>query len=357
MIYIKLSQTPKTLAIALTLAGAYWNIPLPNADSLAQAQSSIADVSTSTPTHQNSAQLKGLSAQEESTQIKNSADRSTENQRFGTALTPNGEYLTGALKVQVAQSENRPTDRGAPDDTLGAGTHAFTAPPNRGAPAPGERRGGARRGSCPNVAKPLTALVPLIQETSDGGNSPTPEITTSDSVLGLTVAEHPTFWFYVPYSLNSPPPVLSVEFVLQDENSKEVYKTVLTTSENSPGVFSFELPSTAPPLEVGRRYNWYFVIYCNDSEQPNSVEVQGWVERVELNPSLKTQLEQATPLQRVALYAKAGIWHEAVTSLGKLRRENPNNTALMADWNELLKSVDLDAIAQDPIQSVFTPQE
>jgi aryl-alcohol dehydrogenase-like predicted oxidoreductase len=88
MIYIKLSQSPKTLAIALTLAGAYWNIPLPNADSLAQAQSSIADVSTSTPTHQNSAQLKGLSAQEESTQIKNSADRSTENQRFGTALTP-----------------------------------------------------------------------------------------------------------------------------------------------------------------------------------------------------------------------------------------------------------------------------
>jgi len=355
MIDIKLSQAPKTLAIALTLAGAYCNIPLPNADSLAQAQSSIADVSTSTPTHQNSAQLKGLSAQEGSTQIKNSADRSTENHRFGTALTPNGEYLTGALKVQVAQSENGPTDRGAPDDTLGAGTHAFTAPPNRGAPAPGQRQGAGSRGSCPDVAKPLTALVPIIQETSDGGNSPTPEITTSDSVFGLTVAEHPTFWFYVPYSLNSPPPVLSVEFVLQDENSKEVYKSVLTTSENSPGVFGVELPSTAPPLEVGRRYNWYFVIYCGNWDLHNYVG--GWVERVELNPSLKTQLEQATPLQKVALYAKAGIWHEAVTSLGKLRRENPQNAALMADWNELLKSVDLEAIAQDPIQSVFTPQE
>jgi hypothetical protein len=364
MIYIKLSQAPKTLAIALTLAGAYCNIPLANADSLAQAQSSIADVSTSTPTHQNSAQLKGLSAQEESTQIKNSADRSTENQRFGTALTPNGEYLTDALGVQVAQSENGPTDRGAPDDTLGAGTHAFTAPPNRGAPAPGQRKGAGSRGSCPEVAKPLTALVPIIQETANGGNSPTPEITTSDSVLGLTVAEHPTFWFYVPYSLNSPPSVLSVEFVLQDENSKEVYKTVLTTAENSPGVFSFELPSTAPALEVGRRYYWNLTISCdNPLSQENSWDygkkpyVDGWVERVELNPSLKTQLEQATPLQRVALYAKAGIWHEAVTSLGKLRRENPKNAALMDDWNELLKSVDLDAIAQDPIQSMFTAQE
>jgi hypothetical protein len=173
--------------------------------------------------------------------------------------------------------------------------------------------------------------------------------------LGLTLAEHPTFWFYVPYSLNSPPPVLSVEFVLQDEKSKEVYKRVLTTSENSPGVFSFELPSTAPPLEVGRRYHWYFVIYCGDPELPNYVN--GWVERVELNPSLKTQLEQATPLESVTLYAKAGIWHEAVTSLGKLRRENPQKAALMADWNELLKSVDLEAIAQEPIQSEFSPQE
>jgi hypothetical protein len=173
--------------------------------------------------------------------------------------------------------------------------------------------------------------------------------------LGLTVAEHPTFWFYIPYSLNSSPAAISVEFVLQDENSNQAYKTVLTTSENSPGVYSVELPSTAPPLEVGRRYHWYFVIYCGHSELPNYVE--GWVERVELNPSLKTQLERATPLQRVALYAKAGIWHEAVTSLGKLRRENPQKAALMADWNELLKSVDLEAIAQEPIQSVFSPQE
>ena len=350
MIYIKLSQTPKTLAIALTLAGAYWNIPLPNADSLAQAQSSIADVSKSTPTHPLTSRVL------------------MPGQVVAKSLLNNSNMLVQQPKrypgVQVAQSEDEPINRGAPNDTPGAGTRAFppavrlgafTAPPNRGAPAPGQRQGAGSRGPCPDVAQPLTALVPIIQGTSNESNSPTPEITTSDSVLGLTVAEHPTFWFYIPYSLNSSPAAISVEFVLQDENSNQAYKTVLTTSENSPGVYSVELPSTAPPLEVGRRYHWYFVIYCGHSELPNYVE--GWVERVELNPSLKTQLERATPLQRVALYAKAGIWHEAVTSLGKLRRENPQKAALMADWNELLKSVDLEAIAQEPIQSVFSPQE
>lgn len=350
MIYIKLSQAPKTLAIALTLAGAYWNIPLPNADSLAQAQSSRADVSKSTPTHPLTSRVLMPGQVVAKSLLNNSNMLVQQPKRY--------------LGVQVAQSEDEPTSRGAPDDRPGAGTRAFpprlglgafTAPPNRGAPAPGQRQGAGSRGPCPDVAKPLTALVPIIQGTANESNSPTPEITTSDSVLGLTVAEHPTFWFYVPYSLNSSPAAISVEFVLQDENSNQAYKTVLTTSENSPGVYSFELPSTAPPLEVGRRYHWYFVIYCGNSELPNYVE--GWVERVELNPSLKTQLEQATPLESVALYAKAGIWHEAVTSLGKLRRENPKNTVLMADWNELLKSVDLEAIAQEPIQSEFSPQE
>ena len=378
MIYIKLSQAPKTLAIALTLAGAYCNIPLPNADSLAQAQSSIADVSKSTPTHPLTSRVL------------------MPGQVVAKSLLNNSNILVQPkpyLGVQVAQSEDEPTSQGAPDDRPGAGTWAvpappnrgapdgrpgagtrafpprlglgaFTAPPNRGAPAPGQRQGAGSRGPCPDVAKPLTALVPIIQGTSNESNTPTPEITTSDSVLGLTVAEHPTFWFYVPYSLNSPPSVLSVEFVLQDEKSKEVYKRVLTTSENSPGVFNFELPSTAPALEVGRRYYWNLTISCdnglsqeNSWDYGNKAYVDGWVERVELNPSLKTQLEQATPLETVALYAKAGIWHEAVTSLGKLRRENPQKAALMADWNELLKSVDLEAIAQEPIQSEFSPQE
>ncbi|PLZ80814.1 hypothetical protein CBP16_12415, partial [Fischerella thermalis WC217] len=39
--------------------------------------------------------------------------------------------------------------------------------------------------------------------------------------LGLTVAERPTFWFYVPY-----PPTnrLSVEFLLRDKEDNEVYR-------------------------------------------------------------------------------------------------------------------------------------
>jgi hypothetical protein len=193
--------------------------------------------------------------------------------------------------------------------------------------------------------------VPITQETSGESQSPTAATTTSKYVLGLTVAEHPTFWFYVPYSLT---PSLSVEFSLQDEKGKEVYKTFLTTSETSPGVVGFELPSTEAPLEVGKMYHWFFLIYCTP-EDP--VFVDGWVKRVALNPSLNRQLAQATPQQSFALYAKAGIWYEAVTSLAKLRRKNPDDATLSAEWTQLLKSIDLDAIAQEPITSVLTPKK
>jgi hypothetical protein len=113
MIYIKLSQSPKTLAIALTLAGAYWNIPLPNADSLAQAQSSIADVSKSTPTHPLTSRvlMPGQVVAKSATQQQQYAGAATQN------ATP--------LGVQVAQSEDEPINRGAPNDTPGAGTRAF----------------------------------------------------------------------------------------------------------------------------------------------------------------------------------------------------------------------------------------
>nr|WP_242067618.1 DUF928 domain-containing protein [Leptolyngbya sp. FACHB-711] len=50
--------------------------------------------------------------------------------------------------------------------------------------------GGGRRGECPATQLPLIALAPSTQDTSQ-----TP---TAIYVGGVTTAEHPTFWFYVP---------------------------------------------------------------------------------------------------------------------------------------------------------------
>jgi hypothetical protein len=168
----------------------------------------------------------------------------------------------------------------------------------------------------------------------------------------LTAAAHPTFWFYVPYSSSS---VRSAEFALQDEQDNDVYRAAVKLPDK-PGVMSVNLPSTSKPLETGRMYHWFFKIHCVGQNISSPVFVEGWVERVTPSPTLARQLEiAATPEQRVAVYAANGIWHDALTAVGEMRLNDPANTALKADWNNLLQSVNLAEIASKSIVPCCTP--
>ena len=201
---------------------------------------------------------------------------------------------------------------------------------SRGRP---RRKGGTgSRGDCLALGMPLTALVPT-------------------SNLGLTASSNPTFWFYVPYK---PDDVLSGEFSLQDVENNEVYRTPFKLT-GTPGIVSISLPDTKAPLEIGKRYRWYFKIYCpfQESSAPSTPAfVQGWVQRVSLNdinPNLESQLKAGkTPLNRIALYAENGIWHESLTGLAELRRTSPRDVSL-DDWAELLRAVGLERLVQEPL--------
>lgn len=211
----------------------------------------------------------------------------------------------------------------------------------RGAPPSGRQTGSASRGECSAVSQPLTALVPTTQETFAQTNQvDDPELSRSESVLGLTTSQSPSLWFYNPYSAKFP-----VEFVLQDEQHNYVYKASLIASQIQPGIVKVGLPKTVN-LKVGKRYQWYFLVSCD--RRPTFVK--GWIEPVTLNPTLAQQLSKAKPQQRVALYAANGIWHDALTTLAELRVKHPLDVTLLNTWVGLLTSVDLGAIATEPIR-------
>lgn len=221
----------------------------------------------------------------------------------------------------------------------------FAAPPP---PAdigePGRRSEAGSRRVCEEMdgqrsmseKKLLTALVPVY---------PDYQPLNSELVWGATTAEHPTFWFYVPYQ-----PPFSGTFTLRDKDGKLVYQTDVTLPK-TPGVVSLPLPSTASPLKVGEQYHWYFKVYCKPQQQQPPVFVEGWIQRNSLNPALESQLEKATPRDRVALYATNGFWYEALTVASQLRRTDPK----ALDWAALLQSVGLDNIAKEPIVECCTP--
>ncbi|MGB7443300.1 MAG: DUF928 domain-containing protein [Coleofasciculaceae cyanobacterium] len=207
----------------------------------------------------------------------------------------------------------------------------FSAPPppdNIG--EPGRRSEAASRG-CGELGNPLTtspeklltALVPVYE-------SQNPEL-----VFGITTAERPTFYFYVPYQFP-----LAGEFVLRDEDENLIYETEVTLPE-MPGIISVSLPSTVNPLEVEQLYHWYFKVKC---KQP-PIFIDGWIQRNALNPSIESQLENATLQEQVFLYGGEGIWHEALTAAAELRRTNPQDP----NWPALLLPIGLEKLASEPI--------
>ena len=217
-------------------------------------------------------------------------------------------------------------------------------PPDRG--AAGDRGGAASRG-CSVGNQSVIALIPIYKQTINQGETEAVSVT---KVWGLTTEEYPTFWFFVPYKKST---INSIEFVLKDESSKlsqTIYRKIVTIPE-VPGIISIPLSVTTPPLQVNKIYHWFFKmkVICNPQQPAQREYVEGWVQRVNLNPKLVDNLKQATPQQRVKLYAENGIWYDALTTLAELRLAKPEDPTLAVEWMNLLKSVDLENLAKQPL--------
>jgi Domain of Unknown Function (DUF928) len=193
---------------------------------------------------------------------------------------------------------------------------------------PRRRKGGGSRGSCVVTNKPpLTALIP-------------------NTGAGLTVAESPTFWFYVPYTLT---PNYLVEFVLKDNQDNTVYTNKVAGKGTPAGIVNLRLPSTIS-LEADKDYNWYFLVYCDAQNQDKFVYVNGLVRRVE-RPALEKQLVSISSDERMTQYKTEGIWYEAVSELAQSLSVSPQDAKTRQDWSSLLQSIGLEQLASEPFVS------
>lgn len=244
--------------------------------------------------------------------------------------------FSGTLFLKVALTAGLFALVQAPQALLAAGIPQRWEPkayqPPVGIGAPGRTEGGGTRssGSCPIAGKPLKALVPSNR-------------------FGVTAAAYPTFFVYVPAASPQAAPQ-QVEFVLEDKNGNQVYNSTFKTS-GMPGIMTLVLPARSglPPLQVGQDYKWFFSIVCQPDDRSRDITVDGWIRRVELNPTLSAQLKQASPEKQVELYAGAEIWHDALSTLVQLRRDKPNDSVVAANWAKLLSAAGLGDITQETL--------
>jgi Domain of Unknown Function (DUF928) len=210
-----------------------------------------------------------------------------------------------SLPILVSQQINfKPPDASAPNNRQGA-THAGGSP-------------------CPRDL----SIIPLMPWSN----------------LGLTVSESPAFFAYV--SMASIP----VEFYLQTEDGTEVYTT--TFKVEKPGIVEIRIPAVGDnkkSLEINKRYQWSLLVICDPVDRAGDLVVQGLVQRIEPGQTLQKDLANPDPMARAIAYANNGIWYDTISTLAQMRRTSPDDRALIAEWQQLLQSQKLDAIATQPL--------
>lgn len=217
-------------------------------------------------------------------------------------------------------------------------TWEFQAPSGPDAPLPVNREAGGKREipepqACVSGGEPLTAIVPV-------------------SGLGTTVAEYPTVLWYMPKTRAA-----RVEFVLKDtKNNRDIYSVNYALEKSADGmapagIMSLPLPTLAnfSPLKIGQNYRWQLALVCDPDpdKRDRDIVVSGWIQRVSPSPNLAMRVKQATPQERVTIYANERLWYETLITLNQLRRDFPKDPDLEEAWKKLLKSVGLEKITQD----------
>lgn len=215
---------------------------------------------------------------------------------------------------------------------LGSSTASLAAPyvPPSGLGAPGRRESAGTRGCAFGNPANLIALMPAEN-------------------IGLTSDVYPRFYWYMPTSQAQ-----FVEFTLTQVSEAETAIVPLYTTRfavtGEPGIVSLQLPETAsiPPLQEGDRYRWQVAAFCNPQSENGDLQVEGWVQYQPPAEELATELAAASDAEKAALYASNGYWFDAIEQLATLTAATPEADDLQADWAELLHSVGLDDLANQP---------
>jgi len=182
----------------------------------------------------------------------------------------------------------------------------------------------------------------------------TPDLNPENALVPQTISERPTIYFLSP-KLNSPVQFILSEVVPAKSNpegrllaskEKKIYEKTFVIN-NEAGIIALRLPEDSPILEIGKIYTWKFTV--NPRSLYADKPLKGNLMRV-LPTKLTAKLQSMSiqPLERAAIFAKEGIWFEAVQALAEAQQTVPKNAEALTEWNSLLKSANLDRVMPFP---------
>lgn len=191
----------------------------------------------------------------------------------------------------------------------------------------------------PNKIKPGGGLELFTQSCTDNTQSLTALVPVENPVLAAS--EHPTLLFYIP---DRPAQIHHGEFTIVTADEKSTIYTNQITIDSSPGIMSLQTPQIPQyALKDGNIYHWYFKLYCQqDPSFKSYVDVHGWIKKVASTPETAQQIETASPQ----------LWYDSLAKTAANLAIAPENQTFQQQWLKLLQEIDLENLAQTPIQTL-----
>jgi hypothetical protein len=172
-----------------------------------------------------------------------------------------------------------------------------------------------------------------------GDGSVTLDVLAPDET-GLTTQEQPSLFWY-----QSKPAKARFELTLMEEDKIKPVVEVNVERASKAGIQRLRLADQGVKLAVGVEYKWVIALVTDPNNRSSDLVASGYIKRVEASPELRAKLAGAAPRSLPAIYAEAGIWHDAVGSLTDLIEAQPNDKSLLAERSDLLRQVGLKAAA------------
>lgn len=209
-----------------------------------------------------------------------------------------------------------------------AGTGIQFQPPQGG--APGGTRGGASRGDS------------LCLRDQSEHNQAIHALAPNTSHYGLTLAERPQFFAYIPQTTAQ-----KVLFVLKDDRGHTLHEQTISIVGKG-RVIPLPIANQFPVLEVGKTYEWGIAVLCTGTLQIDSPFTSAWVQRILPPAAVSPYIGQPPSLQQAAALGNHGIWYDMLSTLVQLQHQQRTAT-IASTWQHLLQSVGLGEVSTMPL--------
>lgn len=158
--------------------------------------------------------------------------------------------------------------------------------------------------------------------------------------VGVTNSAQPTLYWFSSGELPYP-----VELVIIDDRHVEPLLEVRLRDGFPAGIHRIALADYKFHLQRGITYRWSIAAIVDPANRSRDLVASGAIRRAEPEPRLAEVLKSSSAATEPAVYAENGVWYEALSSLDRMIRTEPNNRAWRLLRASLLDQVNLDHVA------------